>query len=554
MLGIGPHSDRYERYSAIRFGSSKQSHVLVYHVPPSKPGGSTRHLIVGWLGVGLWGLANVEPDSETETRPVPEAVRWVAEQSGGHLLAFAVQCKFLGWDDLAAALYARAREHFVEEKSDRPVFAELREIAWSSSAIRLTDRGTDRKEIYHRLSALFKEEPALRTRYNEWLLGALEKTVAPRRSRPGTFESMIDDLTEYGDGPKANAEQTSYWKLAEQGFDAVPALIEHAIDDRLTRAWVHGFNNFPDRRVTVGHLCSRLLYGLSAGESSGGFLDSPPDPATANKWFENAKKLGEEKWLVARALPADGKPIADRKDCPDPVIMRVIGVKYPDRLATIYRARLKRPVEECWNDDYVPELIASKLAREQKIALLEEGAASDDHFHQLFALEGLARLDPVAFRKPLLAALKRIRPRAWVWQPKTISEFSLARLTEAAGDPACWEALATAGKYLSAGSRLNLIYLVSADRPPDREDTHRLARIRFLAQFLDDPAPEVCAAWDGVQVRDHAASRLAVLLQIHVGIPGSRCAYPGETRGSLERFFIRAVVWQAAEKELVRGK
>jgi hypothetical protein len=27
---------------------------------------------------------------------------------------------------------------------------------------------------------------------------------------------------------------------------------------------------------------------------------------------------------------------------------------------------------------------------------------------------------------------------------------------------------------------------------------------RFLVQFLDDQSPEVCAAWDGVQVRDHA--------------------------------------------------
>src|SRR5205814_708984 len=142
---------------------NQQPYLLAYRVPPAKPGGPTRYLMVGSFGVGFRELKNVEPDSAEDIRPTADALRWVAAGDGGHLLSFAVQCKALGWDDLAAALYARARQRFVAEKSDRPVAAELRQIAWGFWALGLTESGTDRKEILSRLTALYAEEPALRT-------------------------------------------------------------------------------------------------------------------------------------------------------------------------------------------------------------------------------------------------------------------------------------------------------------------------------------------------------------------------------------------------------
>ena len=57
---------------------------------------------------------------------------------------------------------------------------------------------------------------------------------------------MIDDLTEMckraGDMTKADPR---LHRLAHMGFAAVPALIEHLDDDRLTRSISQGFNNFP---------------------------------------------------------------------------------------------------------------------------------------------------------------------------------------------------------------------------------------------------------------------------------------------------------------------
>ena len=52
------------------------------------------------------------------------------------------------------------------------------------------------------------------------------------------------------------------------GFDAVPYLIEHLDDDRLTRAMEGGFMAFP-RNVRVGDVVSDLLENL-AGQDIGG--------------------------------------------------------------------------------------------------------------------------------------------------------------------------------------------------------------------------------------------------------------------------------------------
>ena len=59
-----------------------------------------------------------------------------------------------------------------------------------------------------------------------------------------------------------------YTRLAQMGFAAVPALIEHLDDDRLTRSVKQGFNNFPTWNMRIKDVVSDLLQEL-AGEDVG---------------------------------------------------------------------------------------------------------------------------------------------------------------------------------------------------------------------------------------------------------------------------------------------
>ncbi|MDY3555394.1 hypothetical protein R5W24_004537 [Gemmata sp. JC717] len=416
---------------------------------------------------------------------------------------------------------------------------ELRLIAWRFWGGSLTARGTDRREALRQLKVLATEYKTLRTPEADTFFRQLELTLAPRTAKPGTVEALIDELTDYWDDPYSllptPAAPTSYWRLAELGFDAVPALIAHLNDDRLTRAHGLGSQFGTSHHLTVGHLCSRLLFYLSAGtisanqqwEAGGARLD----PAEVRKWFAAAQKVGEERWLVMHAVPPFvGRAVAYREDRPvfvgkglvshegrtEPHIVRVLGAKYPARLPAVYRTMLGISVEGGILDDFVNELVASRLPRDQKIALLEEGAASDSPDHWVPALEGLAQLDRARLRRHLKPALMRVWLRAWLGHPDPKDGSRLVRLAEAADDRGCWEALASATRAVGVGCRMDAIRHIVPCAPPDRPDPMRHERTRFLMPFLDDRTVDKDGDGTGPEVRDYAASQLAGLLGFRV--------------------------------------
>lgn len=517
-------------------------YVLAWRVPPAKPGDRPHYVVLRDSGFGFEEVEYVEPAAMEEAKPTPDAARLLAHQYGGHFLILAIQCKERGWDDLAGALYSPAREWLGEEESRPPTLDDLRDVADMYWYGQITSRTGDRKEALRRLTAMAAEDgppDPITDRY----LRDLALTVAPRKSKPGSVEALIDDLTEYW-APQFfssyPSNHASYWKLAELGFDAVPALIEHVGDNRLTRTTDHGPHFASWHDVTVGHLCSRLLFDLSARTIGGRYRQHAGDrldPVEARKWFEKAKKIGEEKWLLDHAiLTDDDAMILNQKGRPEPLIVRVIGAKYPERLPAIYRAMLKQPVEGVWLNDYVNEIVLSKLPREQKVALLEEGAVHDDLDHRILALEGLAKLDQASLRKHLSTTLKMIQKR----KPEALPEDRLLRLVESADDRACWDALLSVAKAADIVGRWSFIFYICPMGPPDRNDPHRLERIRFLVQFLDDD-----------EVRDDAATSLAGLL----GFPVRRHIVIYYTahdtdRGPLTRLLFREAMRHFAAREL----
>ncbi len=548
-----------------REGSTEDTYFLAFRIPPMKPKGEPQYLMVDGT---IW-RHGMDDREITLAKPILETLHQVESYLTSDLW-LAVECRIHGWDGLASALYRRVVNDWMVEKKREPFFSQLRHMAWNYWEDQLTDRTRGRKIVVQYLKMLVEEDESPLTARRGYILSGAEATIEPRRSKPGSAESLIDDLTDYwkdysernrwnrAAGSRNFAGQEAYWKLVDLGFDAVPALIEHLNDDRFSRAMSEGaFNNFRNYNLTVGHLASMILFDLSARKVDEGYWalrGDRIDPDKARKWFAEAEKIGEEKWLLDHSVPKDdGGSIVNQRGRPENQIVRVIGIKYPQKLPPIYRAILKKPAS-AWLEDYIAEIATSKLSREQKVALLEEGAFSDDRLHRLNALDGIAQLDPVALRKPLVASLKRIRPENWLLNPERVYWFQLVQLTETANDSACWNALAAAGKNVGVGSRLDLIGRVCPDRPVDREDSQRLARIRFLMEYLDDRTPEICAAWDGVEVRDHAASKLAGLLGLSWARPIGHCTHPGETRGAIARLIVRAMVGQAAVQELERLK
>jgi hypothetical protein len=547
---------------------------FAYRVPSAKPGEYPLYLTVRYFGSGLEELEYFQSVSVTVTE-IDSNIGLLGHVflDGAEWLTLAIQCKDRGWDELATALYSRARKELAENREHVLVMREVLDIATAFWKLSLTTRGTDRREALKRLKALAVEDEELQTPDAQKMLRSLELTVAPRKSKPGTVESLIDDLTEYWDAPNwsffpISPEPSSYWKLVELGFDAVPNLIEHIGDERLTRAWV--LEPFlQSHSLTVGELCSRILFHLSAQTIGGNYAEAYGGnlhPAEARKWFERAKKVGEERWLLDHAIPQfTNKPIEYHEDRPvvagkgfvsyesqsEPHIIRVLGVKYPDRLPNVYRTMLGKSPGGYLLNDYVKELVESKLSRDQKIALLEEGAASKDWAHWVPALEGLAKLDQDRLRRHLQTALRRIWLGLWLGQEVPEDAHRLVLLTEAAGDRGSWDSLATAARAASVEDRMRIIRAITPWRPPHLADPHRLERVRFLVQFLDDQTAEIDGDGKSTEVRDYAASQLAGLVGFQVERESDfyRPVYDAD-RGPLARLVFRVMVTQAATQEL----
>jgi hypothetical protein len=536
----------------------KESYLLGFRLTPKAPKQDPRYFVSDGSHWNFW----FDPHLVKKAKPVPESL-YLVGMGDDDYLCLAVQCKLRGWHDFAKAIYARAREQSDGVGAERSPITMLRNIAWTRCLIQFFKPGSDRVEILQQLKILASEEESFRTPEVQAMFRLYEKTVAPRKSKPGSIEDMIDDLTDYwtdcldASNPLNPKGEQPYWKLVEMGFDAVPALIEHINDERLSRASRTGPCFWYD--LTVGHLCSRLLYDLSARTIGGGNGEEYMDrlePEKAREWFIAAKKIREEKWLLDHAIPKEAnkpnKPIEAQWAEAEAHIGRVIAAKYPSRLSEIYRATLKGPMPGSL-EDHVPSILASKLPREQKTALLVEGASSEDVKHRFFALTGLARLDQPQFRKNLLLTLKQIEKQAKEKKPWIIETHELVPLVERADDRACWHALIEVARQIPVEERMGIVGNVGLVDPPDRDDPARMLRIRFLLQFMDDRSTHIDTDGSRIEVRDYAASRLAGLLRFRVNrLVGLSSVEHDSTLGPQSRLVFRAAVRQAAEKELAR--
>jgi len=228
---------------------------------------------------------------------------------GAEAFALAIQCRARGWEKLADHLLERHRKD-----GGHPPRQALLHAAWYYWEGQLTRPKTDRAPIARRLKELIGRDNDLDTVPNRALLKSLELALVPSKAKPGSVEAQIDGLVDYvvNTGTIGLFEPDDhYWRLAELGFDAVPALIEHLDDDRLTRGMMQGFNNFPSWNLRVRFLVSDLLEGLAGQDLGRDWLRRQQgyevEKAEAKKWWDEARKVGEERYLLDHVLPRETK-------------------------------------------------------------------------------------------------------------------------------------------------------------------------------------------------------------------------------------------------------
>ena len=95
------------------------------------------------------------------------------------------------------------------------------------------------------------------------------------------------------------------------GFAAVPALIEHLNDDRLTRrSVVQGINKTPTSHQRVGEVVIDLLQELAGDELGKNWLQRRRgyviEKSDAMAWWNKARQEGEQAYFERHVLPESG--------------------------------------------------------------------------------------------------------------------------------------------------------------------------------------------------------------------------------------------------------
>lgn len=550
-LPLPPEKGRLVRYEGgtvvFSDGARHTQYGLAFEIEPGTKAGES---------VLLCGAQELQWNPRRrEQKPDPAAVEGI-NLDADDALALAIQCHARGWDALAGVLLERSREG----NGNGPLQKRLVALAWDYWVSRVTHPTADRAPVAQRLRDLIEREPDLDLELHRELVRWLELTLVPSRAAPGSVEALIDALVDSKGNTDyvAPAHGEAYWGIVERGFDAVPALIEHLEDDRLTRAVV-----LVGGRVTakwffplrVGDVVNHLLESLAAGELTrerhgvivgDGALQRVQTPSitrtAAVEWFEKARKVGEETYFLDRVLTNPKSELG----YVNPHVLCVLAAKFPLSVPAVYRTVL----------DKYPNLNSAPLAAaltrcslpvKDKLDFLLTAARHEKYVHTRPAFRAIRELDQKRFDALLLATIEGLRVGALdkYW---TCPGAHLAGLAVESDEPRVWPTLTAVAGRAPVGLRMELLSLF--DNP--RDTRHRAERLRFLANFLNDSAVrdvKVDSRLDGrnagdwyerIEVRDFVAIQLVSLLEIRVEVkpdrtPAEWAALRDKVREALKR-------------------
>jgi hypothetical protein len=476
-----------------------QHYALVFRARDPKTG-EARPVFAGT------GTPWVALQSLVEVEPTPNALRAVDTYLGVEL---ALQCHARGWTELASKVLEEA-------SADRthPPEAQLARSAWDYWLEEFRKPATNRAKVARVLKAALKDQPDEFTIRERSILDALELSLVPGTGKPGTVGALVDGLievttTDRFDSLPQDVDELhpAYVKLARQGFDAVPDLIAHLNDERLTRA-------VGDDHYTVADVVRDLLQSLAGQEVSSEWQRSHEgrvDQGDVEAWWADARKAGEEAYLTGHVfgLPANDN-VSNR------MVLDVLAHKYPKRLPELYRRMLKdRPGMLGW--ELGSAVAGSALPRETKRELFLEATRCTGPAIRIDGIWRLWDIDRTKGTECLIAELATLpeTPADDYWKcPETRLVYLVAHVNE----PGVWGALEKAVRRVDVGFRMEFLRDLLWNDPPA---VVRTAHLRFRSKFLEDATvrdTSFSAKYDGpvagdsfpqLEVRNFVARQLA---------------------------------------------
>jgi hypothetical protein len=386
-------------------------------------------------------------------------------------LELAVHCHARGWKPLACAAFRKWLATRAEQRAERQLACD----AWAYWVDQISVEETPLPVVAKYLNRALPHTGCADEKQIA-LLRSLELSVVPSRSAPGSDDALIDQFIE---GQKRGSPEwtDAYRALARRGFDAIPALIAHLGDDRLTRFSARTLLDTRADYLRVKDVVYRLLCAF-AGRSLTESKDVAERTFAVGRWFADAQKTGEEEYVMTHVGLRDVPPYDD-------ILLSRLVEKYPNRLPDAYRNFIEK--QKKWDHlggPFAKAIVESALPREDKLKILEFAATHANPRHRLTGLRHLLLVDPGRGSELLVAALDRMAS-----DPES-GESWLASLVGIGTDPKAWAALARTAKCVGPSVRVGLLsgVFIHWDDP---SPANRRLQFAFVASHLNDTE-----AWD----------------------------------------------------------
>jgi hypothetical protein len=450
-------------------------------------------------------------------------------------LALAIQCFARGWDELAAPLLVRSREPPPEKlrsrNPPRPAHdrAALAELAWNHYCNQFVERTTERKAIVAQMKKLLASPHELNTPAHKNIVADMEKTLGEVKTAPGSLEAAVEALLDFkdtdstwpgagwGDFRNYAHWHPNYKKLRDAGLLAVPVLIQHINDYRLTRTMATKKGRYT-WHIRIADVAARLLNGLVSEPFTYDFLEEEGrgrslDRRHVEAWWKEVRGQKELDFLLNGVYRQ-----SERTTRPEPneAVLHVLGARFPQELVKLFEQEFRNGKAD---DTWFTTLLESTAPKEMKAGLFIAAAQSKDEWNQILALRALTRMKHPEATPLVIKALDA--------QPKTPEEtywFSnirnFAQIVTWSNDERAWDGLLKTARRVDVGQRMEILGYAGHQKK-------KLA-IRFLRSFLDDSEIRdrsssklfegFCAAheFQRIAVRDYAAMLLAETLGIEV--------------------------------------
>jgi hypothetical protein len=311
-----------------------------------------------------------------------------------------------------------------------------------------------------------------------------------------------------------------YKRLRDLGLSAVPLLLQHRDDFRLTRHIEVTSRGDYAWHLRIADVVAQLLNGLGDEPFAYDFLGRDSrgvclDAAQVNAWW---RKHGGEKELAYLLKNVEKRGRGDRRELNEPVV-QTLGARYPDELVKLVEQKLNARDELLGG--LLDPLAKSKAAGAEKERLFLAMAKGNDEFVRNRALLYLVDMKHKQAGPLVIAALEKLprTPEKAYWLTDTGALAVVAIFSE---DEQVWAALARTAARVDVGQRMELLSGLGCARQVE----NKLRLLRHLKDLLDDKevrdressplfeGPGAAFLFRRIAVRDYAAEEFAHALDL----------------------------------------